>query len=857
MRRCLSGILLLVFLAQSSSIAVATAASDSRNGAPVRRIDSDATKMIVASVPFSRNAPHPLIRHTPLPLRPMANYGSRQRYAELVLKPQKPVRREHVARPVDLTKSGRSKAHAVAGLIERPAGKHRLISSFGSGRSGGRPLGNTLTSSTTGIWPWWAFQSRSIPGLGLAMVNLSTLNFLFLETDIDVQGSGVDLAFNRVYNSQSNHDATNDDGSTPSVYGNRWTNNLDAHLAWIQGSGNTGTVSVYTADGARDDYTCEIDIQQTCSSPTGIYDLLATTDLQGGIACQFQWTNKYGVSYIFNAPYSGCGHGPGSYGRLIRIYGRNQNFYLDLAYSWNPDDSNPENLAQITVTHQPDGGQMLLSFGYLANNPNVTELATITRPDGQILQYYYNSNGELLDIDKPGNNAILPGGESAPRNFLDGNSIAAGNLPETYDVVQPGQLLEVCGPRAAISIIKTNNNPNDGACVDFDYSNHKLSDWYTKGVLNPTPSDGVISTPLQSGPTTGWGTWGDTTYFDNPVCSPNEGTEMQDGYGHAAVWCMDTSGRLVETEAEISSSNWLITYQSWDSNNDLASITDARRDTTNIAYDSGGNVVEVSLPSQTTSVGTVRPTYFYDHDAYNNLTNYCDPANESASENNWNPNPGPTPCSGSGAASYAKFRYNYLDGNELYGCQTAAYTPSNYSEQITYSGGSGVCGTGEPSTVEATSSFSQADHSTRQPTQQFTYGTAGNLKTYSPGEPSGAAWTITYTSDGMKRIRSITDPDNVTSYQCDNPDGSTAYSETAVQYADDNNANCQTMAPLYATAYNYDADGNIVMVASHHDCPDANGLCAANNAASAKCYAAQVTKGTACYFTMDSIGSWR
>jgi hypothetical protein len=77
----------------------------------------------------------------------------------------------------------------------------------------------------------------------------------------------LDLAFRRMYNSKSFHDAQGSDGSTPSVYGNRWTNNLDVHLAWT-GSGDSGTVSVYTGDGARADYNCTITAAGPCTSTT-------------------------------------------------------------------------------------------------------------------------------------------------------------------------------------------------------------------------------------------------------------------------------------------------------------------------------------------------------------------------------------------------------------------------------------------------------------------------------------------------------------------------------------------------------------------------------------------------------------
>jgi len=506
MRRFSVAALLVLFIGQSSGVVLAGTSGLVREHASSSALGAPLTT--VASVNRVEPA-SPMVRHTPLPRRPMANYADPGRYARLVPKPHALPKEEHVTRPIDLTKLRRAR------FMERQISPHALgvkrLQMNLSGASLG-PQGASLTTPVTGLLPWWSYESHTIPGLGLAMVNLSTLNFLIAESDLDISAGELDLSFQRLYNSESKHNATNDDGSTPSVFGNRWTNNLDVHLGWSSTGQNTGIISVYTADGARDDYACEIDIVETCTSQMpGIYDLLGTTNVSGGVACQIQWTQKSGVTYTFNAPYAACGNGAGSYGRLTRVYGRNQSYYLKLVYSWSPNDSNPGNLSQIAVTHQPDGTQLTLIFGQIANT-NITELMSISRPDGQTLNYHYSSGGELVDVDKPGNNPILPSGGHLPKTFLDGNPIATGNLPETYDIESPG-MMEVCGPRATISIIMTKGNPTDGACVDFDYVNHQLSDWYTRGVLNPTPDDSVVSLPLQSGPSQGFVQWNDTTFF--------------------------------------------------------------------------------------------------------------------------------------------------------------------------------------------------------------------------------------------------------------------------------------------------------------------------------------------------------
>lgn len=853
MRRLVAGLFLIVFALQPSAPTVA----DTLSAASHQSVSGRGESLI--AVQSGRAPLIPFSSHTPPPRRPLPDYRSHRRFARLLPKHAIVTTAPRPVRPIDLTKLRREVRHEHE-TTRLPIAKQRLR---GRGESG--PHHDVLTASATGIRPWWTYQARSLPGIGTAMVNVTNLNFILSENDVSIPAAGLNLQLIRTYNSESEHNANNEDGSTPSVYGNGWTNNYDVHLAWSATGQNEGTVSVYTADGARDDFSCQTNVIQTCTSLTaGVYDLLGSTVLAGGLACQFQLTKKDGTSYIFYAPYAGCNVGAGSYGRLMAIYGRNSTYYVTLAYGWNPNDSNPENLSSITVTHEPDGNQLNLTFGQIAGT-NTTELQTVSLPDKDTINYFYNEEGAIVDIDKPGNN---PPGVTLPTAFLDGNPIATGNLPETYFVSDSyaGTILEICGPRAAISIINTDQNPTDGACVDFDYvNNNTLSDWWTRGVLNPTPQDDVLSpSAIQSGPSTGFVQWDDTSFFDNNEgsdCNPESEAGMQDAYGHNIVWCYDSSGRVTNTISSVSSSSSLATEQAWDTNNDLISVTDARNEETDIAYDTDGNPVEVALPSQsfTNPQGTYRPTYLLDHDGYNNLTKLCDPVNNAS--NGWNPSPGPTPCAASGSTHYASFSYsNEGSSNEPYGCLTESYKPSSYWTKYSYGGS---CGNGEPTQVTE-EPYAQFDSTERNPQQTYTYYTTGYatglLATYDPGGPHGATWQYSYSTEGMNRTLEVEDPDNVPSFYCYNQDSSVFFSETAYQdYLDGYNLAgppCPTSkqlengasAPLKSTSYRYDADRNLVVRVNHHNCPQAGGGCTANNPAPTTCNGVQVLTGATCNF---------
>lgn len=834
MRRCVAGILLLLLFGQSAGLALADgniANSEIGNTASLTRY----WHSLLASIDQPAGA-RPSSRYRPPPPRAEPDYRDPRRYARLVTRASIVTTRHPTHRPLDLIR------------LQRATRSRHLNARL-------NPM--SLAPSVTGILPWWTYQARSIPGAGQAMVNVANLNLLLVESDMNIPEGGLDLSFRRIYNSESGHDANNDDGSTPSVFGNGWTNNLDVHLGWIAGLTNSGTASVYEADGARDDYVCQTTVAATCTPQTpGVHAILATTQVTGGVACQLQWTKPSGTSYVFNAPYAACGNGAGQYGRLISIYGRNATYSIQLAYSWNPDASNAENLTKIVATHQPDGSQLILNFGQI--KVGLTELASIKRPDGEFAYYHYDNAGNLTGVDKPGNSPVLVN-QSVPTQFADGSPIAAGNLPETYDVETAG-IAEVCGPRAAITILNGNThnlNKADGACGDFDYNNKQLTDWWTRGVLNPTPRDNVLTpSAIQNGPDTGFVQW-DVVSFSNGIIQPpcSSLAEMSDVYNHLTQWCYDGSARVVQTSVTIAGSTSLTTEYTWDASNNLTSSTDARGNTTNTAFDNNGNVVEISLPQQDTSIGSIRPTSLYDYDGHNNVIAYCDPANNA--NNAWNPNPGPTPCASSHSAHYTRYVYTSDPGqtndpNEPYGCVVATYKPSGYYVQTKYDANNS-CGVGEPITVLG-QNIQQDDGSQRQPVQNATYNLNGTMATYSRGN---GTWTLTYTSNGMNRLRSRTDPDGVKSDSCYNLNGSTFYTETALQNQMDGSPGCPTTAqlvagatpPTYAVAYGYDADGDVATETTHHNCTTGTGNCAAKTLSASWCTPnVSIAAGTKCSY---------
>ncbi|MHB8433389.1 MAG: RHS repeat domain-containing protein, partial [Candidatus Tyrphobacter sp.] len=91
--------------------------------------------------------------------------------------------------------------------------------------------------------------------------------------------------------------------------------------------------------------------------------------------------------------------------------------------------------------------------------------------------------------------------------------------------------------------------------------------------------------------------------------------------------------------------------------------------------------------------------------------------------------------------------------------------------------------------------------------------TYGNLQTYNSGN---GTWHLTY--DSLNRVLAREDPDSVYSYVCYFADGSTHYAETAYQHSlDGNPSGCAATPPgIYASAFTYDADGDVTKQTAVH-----------------------------------------
>lgn len=884
MRRYLAGALLLLMLAESAGSAVASGPGASAGSGDLAAAIAPLESAIVSSRLYAdltgsggryaamhapapaMERPHALvgaaaIMRTEHPLHPVIRHGVERK---IIMPPRSALDPRH--RRLDPLAMRRStvgpasflrSSESSTGLPSLPEPLQPLgVSSPFRGaqrqvraRKGGRISPQTASDAGAGIEHWWTYEERPIPGIGKAMVNVGTGNLLVTADDVDVPEQGIDLAFRRVYNAQSLHDANGDDGGDPSIFGNRWTNNLDASIIYNSAA---NTMTVYDLEGTPCVYIANVNAPGGWQPCTGEYATLVPTD---GTDCTYAWTKPNGTVYWFHSDVSGsgCSIVQAKKGQLEEILARNQINEITFSYSYNGQGQSSEDVTQIVATHS-DGDKLTMNFGVIQGT-SINELTTIVLPNGvSELQYSYDSSGNVLEVDKPGNNS------ASATNVPQNHDVPDADAPETYAYVSgTSTLQEACGPICTVAMWNHPNNPQNGSALLLTFNNSlQLTTWQVQGILNFTPTD-KTSTPLQSGYPTSFQAWytANFVYGSGSRCgnASSGTTTMCDTDGHSTIWTIDGSDRVTQTQdwTGAAEGQWLVKSQTWDPNNNLTSTTDANGNTTNYGYDNNpqqgfsccGNMVEEQLPqaSDFTINGqavTLSPLSFYSYDLFFNVTAYCDAVWSQRNNKSWSNSPTDNLCAGNGSFSTFAFSTDGQspDANEPYGCLTSMTKPGGYQSNVWYTSGYGTCGVGLPAQVIAASQITDYDGSTRTPTQDFSYDGNGNLTGYYKGLGGGYpldSWTLGYNSDHRNVSKTENDPTipnaAMTSHSCYYPDGSLFYTETPSQYASDSNPVCPTVQtlitdiqtntlspPSNAMFYQYDLDGNEVEVTSHKGC---------------------------------------
>jgi YD repeat-containing protein len=712
------------------------------------------------------------------------------------------------------------------GILQRPP-------FLAAGRPHVRPKfvqpNNVISGSLniTGINPWWTYEEDAVAGLGKYMANVTTGNLIIQADDMATPHKGIELAFRRTYNSFSQHDYANTDGSVPSNYGDGWTNTFDAHIAYNDLNSGQG-ISIFDIDGARYDYSCTGGPPCTYVPPAGQFAKLVHD--QSG---DFKWTKKSGTVYWFHDPNAAI---TGVAGRLIEIVGRNSNTFLKFAYYFDANHTNSPHLNEIRVVPEFAGSvgsatqYVDLKFAdFTCGTGNCRLLSTLTWIDmtTQVSYMYTASSSQLHVVKEPSD-----------------TSNTSLVLPQWYFYSTGTHLINsLNGPRWAIQ-------PSaDGSYYNIFYSGNAVTSIQYYGFIDPTITDASGSGQVQTGFPVGYGaTPGapyrtvsivDSTVSPQPsalpapapspttsaACSASSSTAWYDTDGHESLYCFDSTSRVLQAD-HWTSALWLKTTQSWDASNDRTSTTDPRNKETDYAYDLVGNTIAVAAPSVTSIVNglpvTFRPTSLYSYDNRNNVTSYCDPTWSHTNGGDWQATPAPsdTLCSGHSGETVNTWTQPSYD---TYGELTGITTPTGYQTTIAYAGQGGT-DFGQPTSVTATNSIAQNDGTTIQPGQTFTYDIQGNLVCYgkqigTTTAPKLATWSLQY--DSENRLTEAADPDDGSSFShtlCGNTTSGNRTATFTSYFLDGQVASSQTPAEFAAgvsTNFTYDPDGD-ELSETHH-----------------------------------------
>lgn len=769
MRRFIALVILLCFVLQSSASAEARAANGSARplaeeiGLAVRPIISAVVTSQVYMAAIGQGERYAKM-HAPVPVFPKASH-LRVPYVALIpgktivsalplrgVAAQAPRTR---ARPV-LPQKAPQDPLAMRAAILSPI-HHFAVPEVQVNRRLGSAAQRFWTSSvalTAGINHYWTYEEGALPGVGKWMTNVSSGNLLVQQNDMDIPERGINLAFDRTYNSQSQHDVSNTDGSVQSNYGNGWTNTFDAHLGL---NATQNVMSVFDINGTRYDYSS--DGRGHWTPPPGQY---ATLTWDGG--CGYFWTKKTGTVYYFYGPGTCTGLGNAYKGRLIQVFGRNHNNNISLSYAWqNGDSSSANNLAQIIVTHS-DGHTLTLNFSSVSGHSLLTSLV---RPDGATVTYGYDESGNLTHVSPLSNGS---------------NGGAQRSYVMSYQGVN-GRMNSVTSPNWEAS--RGSMGGYTGFALDGSL---RVVNINTYGVFNYAPADGTDGSNLVSGLATGAIQYA-TQHFDYNSGS----TELTDTNGHATIWSCAPNGPVTSTQVS-TGSLWLVSNAVWDTNFNLVASTDARGNETDYGYDASGNTTWVQAPTVTTNQGTGRPLSRYSYDQYNNVVTYCD------AQYIWNS--GATTCAAVPGVTH--YTWDYSDGAEPFGLINGIYMPGGYHTAFAYNQ---TAETGDFGLVTdvVPDCITQADGTNRCPRTGITYDPYGNVVSATKGYGSGS---ITY--DPINRPTKSTDADGVSSYTCYNADGSVAATDSAAQYAEDSVA-CGNGSDQHI----FDADGNDIQDTDH------------------------------------------
>jgi RHS repeat-associated protein len=581
-------------------------------------------------------------------------------------------------------------------------------------------------------------------------VNSLTGAFTDSETDLSLAAMGIAFTFTRSYTSAD---------STVGRLGPGWTDNYAVSLA-LQPNGD---VLLHGDEGQQVFYTKQAD-----GSFVGAGGALSTLSTNAG---GYKLLRHDQVSYQFDAN-----------GVLQSELDRNGQG-LSFAY----DGSG--RLTTIT-----DAAAHVVTVGYNASNL----VSSVSTPDGRAVSYVY-TGGRLTSVTLPDPDG--PGGPLASPVW-------------TYTYNADGRLWQEIDPNSHTQITNV-YDPTTGRVSEQTDANQKMTTFaWDAGTQTATITDAnqhvwkdiyqnnVLIEQIDPA--------GDVTQFGHNVALDTTGVTSPNGTDTTSMNYQD--GNVVTAIAPASLGGVQKTF-TYDSQNNVRTVTDARTKLTQYGYDAGGNNNSIILDGQQVFGATynAQGQMLTSTDGNGKQSTYTyDPSGNLASVTTPDPD-------GAGPLAASKTTYTYdAMGNVLTKISPlgncSGCVPSNYTTTYTYDTNSRLLTETDPLGHTATYTYDAAGNRTslkdaNNHTTTYSYDNANRLRQITGADPDGGgpleAPVTTYTYDDAGNRLTMVEPRG-------NCSGCTPATYTTTYTYDQNNMLASVTTPKgEKTTYTYDATGNL------------------------------------------------
>jgi len=414
-------------------------------------------------------------------------------------------------------------------------------------------------------------------------IDLMTGNTFIQRNDYSLPGLGGGITLSRTWNSQW---SSTNPIAVAGMFGDSWRSIYEERIQTTSSG-----VNYWQGNGQVWRFALNAGVY-TITSPAWAYGSLS----QDSTSHQYTLTLPEGTKKTFNGT-----------GYLSQIIDRNGNT-TSLTY----DSSN--HITQVT-----DAANRTLTFAYGGSgNPN--QVATISDPAGTIATYQYDASSRLTNVTYADNSQLNYGYDSNSLITQVTDSLGKVLEAHTYDSQRRGltsqkangiELVTVSYPEPG----KTHVVDSLGNTSDYFYTvvgeTHALTHTYGSTCASCSYSGGTLMTF-------------DSSLNVNSRFDPN---------GHPTVYTYDANGNVLTRSTLMNTTqngvietlHWITWTYTYNSFNQVTSVTDPLGHTTTNGYDGNGNLFSVTTPSPDGSTPASVTTFGYDTHAQ--LTTITDPLN--------------------------------------------------------------------------------------------------------------------------------------------------------------------------------------------------------------------------------------